>query len=56
MNLLTQQEVAKLLHVSTKTLQKLRRSGELPCIRLSHNCLRYERAEVEKFIEKRKAA
>jgi excisionase family DNA binding protein len=51
-SLLTTREVAELLRVSTETALRWHRSGKLPGgRRLSSNVLRFDRAEVEAWLD-----
>jgi len=49
-NLLSRPQVAVLLGVSVQTVSKYQHSGRLCAVRLGHRTVRYERAEVERFI------
>jgi len=44
--LLTQKELAVMLAVSARTVRRLTRSGELPCVRLGRRLPRYRLEEV----------
>jgi predicted DNA-binding transcriptional regulator AlpA len=48
---LTQTEVAQLLQVSTKTLEKWRVTGAGPAfVRLGRRCVRYTRESIEAWV------
>jgi excisionase family DNA binding protein len=49
--LLRAADVAEILAVSVKTIYRLAEMGQLPCIRLSPGCVRFDPADVEVFIE-----
>lgn len=49
--LLTTREVADWLGVSTETVLRKWRAGELPGFRLASNCLRFDAAELERWLE-----
>jgi excisionase family DNA binding protein len=51
--LLTARAVADLLDVSTETVLRWYRRGELPAIRLPGGAIRFREAEVEAWIEER---
>jgi excisionase family DNA binding protein len=52
-NLLTQSEAAELLHLSTRTLERLRVSGTGPAfVKLGHS-VRYRTVDLEKWIASR---
>jgi excisionase family DNA binding protein len=48
--LLTKEEVAKLLRVSTRTIERFVRTGRLPALKLSSKITRFQRANVEAFM------
>ncbi len=48
--LMTKQEVAEYLRVSTKTVERLVKTGELPVYRIKTN-VRYKKEDVEKYLE-----
>jgi excisionase family DNA binding protein len=48
--LLKPQEAAELLRVSDRTLRRLRRENQLPCIRIG-NCIRYDKADLNAFVQ-----
>ncbi len=52
MSLLTQREVANDLRVSLKTLQRLRREGQIRFMKWGYRTIRYSSGEVEKFKER----
>ena len=49
--LLTAREVGDLVGLSTETILRRWRSGEIPGFRLASNVLRFDRAEVEAWLE-----
>lgn len=52
--LLTPREVAAMLGISDKTLERWRGTGEGPLfVRLSGKCVRYRREDVEEFVTTR---
>jgi len=52
---LSRVELAKVLHVSTKTLDRWRRTGEGPrFITLPGGAIRYRWADVERWLQERK--
>jgi excisionase family DNA binding protein len=51
---LTPDEVAMWLRLTRRKVLDLYRSGELPGIKLGHRTIVFERAEVEKFIARRR--
>jgi len=54
MNLLTSKELAKILNVTTKTLERWRGAGEGPLfIRMNSSNIRYRPQDVEAFIKAR---
>ena len=53
--LLTAREVAKTLAISPRLLWTLTNRGDLPCVRLGR-AVRYDRRDVERFINQRKRA
>ncbi|GEM_PF-1122891 len=54
--LLTARELAGLLGVSTETVLRWTRRGELPAIRLPGGALRFREAEIEAWLEERATA
>jgi excisionase family DNA binding protein len=48
--LLTKADVAALLQVSPRTVERFVRLGRLRALKLSHNLIRFQRADVELFI------
>ncbi len=52
--LLTADEVAALLSVSRRRVMDLMRTGALPSIRVSDRVVRFERQDVDAFLERRK--
>ncbi len=51
--LLTAREVADIICVSTETVLRWTRRGELPAIRLTSGALRYREAELEAWLAAR---
>ena len=51
--LLTRQEVAEILNVSSRTVRRLEERRLISRVRLSGSTVRYKRKEVEDFIERR---
>ena len=49
--ILNRHEVAKLLGVSLTQVERFKRQGKLPYIKLSHKCVRYRRSDCEKLLE-----
>jgi excisionase family DNA binding protein len=49
--LLTAREVATLLHLSTPSVLRRWRAGELPGFRLSSNVLRFRGSEIDAYLE-----
>ena len=49
--LLTAREVGELVGLSTETILRRWRSGEIPGFRLASNVLRFDGAEVEAWLE-----
>jgi excisionase family DNA binding protein len=49
--LLTAREVSELLGLSTPSILRRWRSGELPGFRLSSNVLRFRRSEIDAWLE-----
>jgi excisionase family DNA binding protein len=54
--LLTARELADRLGLSPETVLRKWRAGELPGYRLASNCLRFDEAEVERWLESMQAA
>ena len=52
--LMSRREVAALLGVHTETIKRYQRKGLLPAIVLNSRLIRYERADVEKFLQSSK--
>ena len=52
--LLTRQEVAEILRVSTKTVRRLEQRGSLPRVELSGAGIRYLRKDLDAFISQRR--
>ncbi|MGP1345489.1 MAG: helix-turn-helix domain-containing protein [Phycisphaerales bacterium] len=53
--MLTEREAAAMLTMSTRKLWELRNRGEVPCIRFDR-CVRYDPADLRRWIESRKSA
>lgn len=51
--LLTEAEVAELLKIKTGQIRHLRRSRQIPFVRIGHRTVRYRRADVCAFLEDR---
>lgn len=52
--LLTAHEVAEWLGLSTETVLRRWRAGDLPGFRLSSNVLRFRQSEIEEWLEGRR--
>ncbi len=50
--LFTREEVAQYLTIGKTLVEKFRRQGKLPCIRLSGKCIRYRKSDCDKLLEK----
>jgi excisionase family DNA binding protein len=48
--LMTTSEVSYLLNVSDRTVENMRRRGQLPAVKLSNRCLRFRRDDVMKLL------
>lgn len=48
--ILNRTEVAQVLGVSLSQVERFRRAGKLPYIKLSHKCVRYRRSDCEKLL------
>ena len=48
----TEQEAAKAANLSARTLFNLRRSGDLPSVRVGTKCLRYRVSDIEALAAK----
>jgi excisionase family DNA binding protein len=53
--LMTTREVADLLRVSPDTVLRRWRAGELPGFRIASNVLRFDRCDLEEWLEQRRA-
>ena len=51
-SLLTKQEVAQMLRVSTMHVYRLTKQGELPVIRRGRRYTRYKKSDVEAFLNR----
>lgn len=49
---LTATELADVLHVSLRTIQKWTQSRKIPCFSLSKRCVRYDLEAVERAIKR----
>lgn len=49
-------EVAELLHVSTRSVQRAAHTGEIPVVQTVGTRLLFERAEIERLAEEREKA
>lgn len=49
--LLTQKEACQILHLSPKSLQRLRRHGKLPFVQFGHRTIRIRKSDLEAYIE-----
>ena len=52
--LLTSGQVAELLQLRSITIQRLRKRGQLPCVKIGHNTVRFKLSDVQKFIESKR--
>lgn len=52
--LLTAEEVAKILHVSPSAVFKWAKRGTIPFYRIHEKCLRFRKGDIEAFVEKGK--
>ena len=50
--LLTAKQVASILNISTSTVRRLCRDGELQCLRLGFRTVRFYRSDVEEFLKR----
>ena len=50
--LLTRQDVAQLLRVSTMQVYRLTKQGELPVIRRGRRYTRYKKSDIEAFLDR----
>jgi excisionase family DNA binding protein len=51
--LLTKDEVARMLRISLRTLDRLRLLGFLPCVRI-RGCVRFTEEDVQKCVDERR--
>ena len=49
--LLTREQVAQYLSIGKTLVEKLRRQGRLPSIRISGKCIRYRQSDCDKLLE-----
>ena len=49
-DIITREEVAKILCVSLTQVERFKRTGKLPYIKLAHKCVRYRRSDCEKLL------
>jgi excisionase family DNA binding protein len=54
--LLTTREVAEALGVSPATVLRRWRAGEIPGFRIASNCLRFDGAEIDGWLQERRGA
>lgn len=54
--LLTAREVGERLRLSTETVLRRYRRGELPGFRLASNCLRFSEAELDAWLAERRVS
>lgn len=47
---LTREEVCEFLHISKSQVERFRRQGKLPYIKLAHKCVRYRLSDCEKLL------
>jgi excisionase family DNA binding protein len=47
------EEVAEMLQLSPKTIYNMVFQGRIPCIRLSNKCVRFDPAELEKWLNRK---
>jgi excisionase family DNA binding protein len=52
-SLLTTRAVAEHFNVSTETVLRWHRAGELPAVRLASNALRFQKTDLEAFLKER---
>ena len=50
--LITEQELARLLSVSLSTVKRLRASGEGPPVRIGKRAIRYRRSDVQAWLRR----
>lgn len=49
--LLTRDQVANKLEVSTRTIRRWEQSGRLPCVKMSKKIIRYRLCDIKKLME-----
>ena len=49
--IITREEVAKILGVSLTQVERFRRMGKIRHIKLAHKCVRYYRSDCERLLE-----
>ena len=49
--IIDRKEAANILSVSLTQIERFRRMGMLPYIKLGHKCVRYRRSDCEKLLE-----
>jgi excisionase family DNA binding protein len=54
--LLTTREVAEALGVSSATVLRRWRAGEIPGFRIASNCLRFDGAEIDGWLQERRGS
>jgi excisionase family DNA binding protein len=52
-NLLTKKDVAIILEVSVKAIDKWVYAGKIPYVKISRKCVRFKQADVEQFLANR---
>lgn len=49
--IITREDVAKILGVSLSQVERFRRMGKIRHIKLAHKCVRYYRSDCERLLE-----
>ena len=49
--IITREEASKILGVSCGQIERFKRMGRLPYIKLAHKCVRYRRSDCEKLLD-----
>ena len=52
--LFTAKQVASILNISTSTVRRLYKDGELQCLRLGFRTVRFDHSDVEAFLRRNK--